>query len=187
LQKFKIPHNFEVESIIPYYAKWIREGKLKVSSEWNQNLKVKFTAQDPCNLVRKSFGDALAEDLRFVLKSCVGEENFIDMNPNMSNNYCCGGGGGFLQNPYKEERLQYGERKLDQIVTTGADYCVAPCHNCHSQIHELAESAPKHWATVHLWTIICLAAGVLCRNERTYLHDDLKEINIPSWDETEFL
>jgi hypothetical protein len=32
-----------------------------------------------------------------------------------------------------------------------------------------------------------LAAGVLCRNERTYLHDDLKEVNIPEWDETEFL
>ncbi len=62
-----------------------------------------------------------------------------------------------------------------------------PCHNCHSQIHELAEMAPKHWATVHLWTIICLAAGVLCRNERTYLHDDLKEVNIPEWDETEFM
>ena len=47
--------------------------------------------------------------------------------------------------------------------------------------------APKHWATVHLWTIICLAAGVLCSNERTYLHDDLKEVNIPEWDETELM
>ncbi len=83
--------------------------------------------------------------------------------------------------------MAYGQKKLDQIVATDADYCVAPCHNCHSQIHELAEHAPKHYGTVHLWTIICLAAGVLCRNERTYLHDDLKEVNIPEWDETEFL
>ncbi len=49
-----------------------------------------------CQIVRKSYGDPIAEDLRFVVKSVVGEENFIDMQPNRSNNYCCGGGGGFL-------------------------------------------------------------------------------------------
>ena len=52
--------------------------------------------------MRKSYGDAIADDLRFVVKSIVGEENFIDMIPNKSNNYCCGGGGGFLQSGYKE-------------------------------------------------------------------------------------
>jgi hypothetical protein len=31
--------------------------------------------------VRKSFGDPVAEDLRFVVKAVVGEENFIDMTP----------------------------------------------------------------------------------------------------------
>jgi Fe-S oxidoreductase len=84
---------------------WIREGKLKVSSDWNKDLKIKFTVQDPCQIVRKSFGDPVAEDLRFVVKSVVGEENFIDMQPNRSNNFCCGGGGGFLQSGFKEQRL----------------------------------------------------------------------------------
>jgi Fe-S oxidoreductase len=54
--------------------------------------------------VRKSFGDPVAEDLRFVVKKVVGEENFIDMYPNRSNNFCCGGGGGFLQSGYPDER-----------------------------------------------------------------------------------
>jgi Fe-S oxidoreductase len=174
-------------SIYTWYAKWIREGKLKVNSDWNKNLKIKFTVQDPCNIIRKSFGDECAQDLRFVVKSMVGEENFVDMTPNMSNNYCCGGGGGYLQSGYTEERLAYGQKKLDQIVATDADYCIAPCHNCHAQIHELSEHAPKHFGTVHLWTIICLSLGVLCRNERTYLLDDLREVNIPEWDETEFM
>ncbi len=71
-------------------------------------------------MVRKTFGDALAEDLRFVLKSCIGEENFVDMNPNMSNNYCCGGGGGFLQNPYKEERIQYGQKEVGSNYGDGS-------------------------------------------------------------------
>ena len=86
------------------YAKWIREGKLKVNSDWNKDLKIKFTVQDPCQLVRKTYGDPVAEDLRYTVKAVVGEENFVEMYPNMSNNYCCGGGGGFLQAGYSEER-----------------------------------------------------------------------------------
>jgi hypothetical protein len=44
--------------------------------------------QDPCNQVRKTYGDAYAEDLRFVARRVVGEENLVDMTPNRSNNYC---------------------------------------------------------------------------------------------------
>ena len=75
-----------------------------VNSDWNKDLNIKFTVQDPCQIVRKSFGDPVADDLRYVVKALVGEENFIDMYPNKSNNYCCGGGGGFLQSGYNEER-----------------------------------------------------------------------------------
>jgi len=128
--------------------------------------------------VRKSFGDPVAEDLRFVVKSVVGEENLIDMVPNRSNNYCCGGGGGFLQAGYPEQRRTYGKRKAEQILTTEADYCITPCHNCHAQIHDLAEQRSHPWQTIHLWTLICLALGVLGPNERTYLGDDIKAVNV---------
>jgi len=104
------------------YAKWIREGKLKVNSDWNKDLKIKFTVQDPCQLVRKTYGDPVAEDLRYTVKAVVGEENFVEMYPNMSNNYCCGGGGGFLQAGYPEERRAYGKLKANQILATKADY-----------------------------------------------------------------
>ncbi len=178
LQKFNIKADFEIESIIRMYAKWIREGKLPVNSDWNRERKVSFTVQDPCQLIRKSFGDPVAEDLRFVVKSVVGEENFIDMVPNRSNNYCCGGGGGFLQSGYTDARRAYGKRKFDQIMATGAQYCIAPCHNCHSQIHDLSEHFEGHFPVVHLWTLICLSMGMLGENEREYLGDDLKEVNL---------
>jgi len=152
--------NFEIKSIIQYYAQWIREGKLKVNSDWNKDLKVTFTVQDPCQLVRKSFGDPVAEDLRFVVKSVVGEENFIEMYPNRSNNFCCGGGGGYLQSGYAEQRREYGRMKAEQILATGADYCIP---------------VPQ---TVHLWTLICLALGILGPKERTYLGEDLAEVNM---------
>jgi Fe-S oxidoreductase len=179
LQKFNIEYNFEIKSIIQYYAQWIREGKLPVNSDWNKDLQVKFTVQDPCQLVRKTFGDPVAEDLRFVVKSVVGEENFIDMVPNRSNNFCCGGGGGFLQSGFPEERRAYGKIKFDQIMKTGATYAITPCHNCHAQIHDLSEHFEGGYHTVHLWTLICLSMGVLGENERVYLGPDLAEVNMP--------
>ena len=139
---------------------------------------MKFTVQDPCQLVRKSFGDPVAEDLRYVVKSVVGEENFIDMTPNRSNNYCCGGGGGFLQAGYPDQRRQYGEMKANQILSTGAQYCITPCHNCHSQIHDLSEIRDHAWHNVHLWTLICLSLGILGENEREYLGEDLKNVAV---------
>ncbi len=176
LQKFNISHNFEIQSIIQLYAQWVREGKLKVNSDWNKDLKVKFTVQDPCQLVRKTFGDPVAEDLRYVVKSVVGEENFIDMVPNRSNNYCCGGGGGFLQAGMPEERRKYGEMKANQILNTGAAYCITPCHNCHAQVHDLSEIRHHPWQTTHLWTLIALSLGVLGEAEREYLGEDLKNV-----------
>ena len=131
--------------------------------------------------MRKTFGDPVAEDMRFVVRTVVGEENFVDMTPNRSNNFCCGGGGGFLQSGYTEARREYGRVKYDQIKATGARYCIAPCHNCHSQIHDLNEHYDGGFQTVHLWTILCLAMGILGENERTYLGPDLAEVNMPDW------
>jgi Fe-S oxidoreductase len=180
-KKFGIEPDIRVEPMVKYYAQWVREGKLKVNSDWNKDLKIKFTCQDPCNQVRKSFGDALADDLRFVIKACVGEENFIDTYPNKSNNYCCGGGGGYLQSGYKEYRLGYGKFKHEQIMATGAPYVITPCHNCHAQIHELGEFyADGAYRTLHLWTLIALSLGILAENEREYLGEDLKEVNLPN-------
>jgi len=136
-------------------------------------------------LVRKSFGDPVAEDLRFVVKAVVGEENFIDMTPNKSNNFCCGGGGGFLQAGMPEARREYGKIKLNQILATKAAYCITPCHNCHAQVHDIGEHFEAEYHTVHLWTLICLSLGILGPKEREYLGDDLKEVNVfhPEMDE----
>jgi len=134
--------------------------------------------QDPCQLVRKSFGDPVADDLRFVVKSVVGEENFIDMHPNKSNNFCCGGGGGFLQAGLPEQRREFGKIKTKQILETGANYCITPCHNCHAQILDLSEHYAGGWYTVHLWSLICLSMGILGENEREYLGPDLAKIGL---------
>ncbi|MDV7145440.1 (Fe-S)-binding protein [Tropicimonas sp. TH_r6] len=178
IEKFGLTANFEAESLVTYYAQWIREGKLPVNSDWNKN-NVKFTVQDPCQLVRKSIGDQAAEDLRFVVKTLVGEENFVDMQPCRSANYCCGGGGGFLQAGMASERRAYGKRKFDQVIATEADYVLTPCHNCHSQIEDVGDHFGGAYTVTHLWTLICLSLGILGPDERKYLGPDLADINLP--------
>jgi len=116
--------------------------------------------------------------MRYVTKALVGENNFIEMYPNRSNNYCCGGGGGSLQSGFVEERRSYGKLKLEQILATGADYCITPCHNCHSQIHDLAKFNQAKFHSVHLWTVFGLALGCLGENERMYLGPDLAEVGL---------
>ena len=123
-------------------------------------------------------GDPVAEELRYVVKAVVGEENVIDMQPNRSNNFCCGGGGGYLQSGFQEQRRAYGQTKANQILSTGATYCITPCHNCHAQVHDMAEVHDHAWTTVHLWTLLALSLGVLGPNEREYLDDDLKEVDV---------
>ncbi len=68
MRKYNIPHKFELITIIELYAQWIREGKLRVNADWNKDIGVKFTVQDPCNIARKSGSDKIVDDLRFVVK-----------------------------------------------------------------------------------------------------------------------
>ncbi len=129
-------------------------------------------------MVRKSEGDRMGNAYRDIIKTVVGEENFIDTIPNKSNNYCCGGGGGALQAGHTDQRRIYGKTKFDQIMETGATYVIAPCHNCHAQIEDIGKFYKGNYHTVHLWTIICLAMGVLGENERVYLGPDLAEFGL---------
>ena len=177
IERFGLKADFDAGSLVSYYAQWVREGKLPVNAAWN-TMGLRFTVQDPCQLVRKSIGDPVAEDLRFLARSLVGEENFVDMQPCRSANYCCGGGGGFLQAGMSEQRRAYGKRKFDQILTTGADYVLTPCHNCHSQIDDIGGHYGGHYRVIHFWTLICLSLGILGENERKYLGPELAEVGL---------
>ncbi len=150
LRRFNIPHKFEFVSIITLYAKWIRNGRLQVTPEWNRE-GLRFAVQDPCKLVRQGLGDEVAEDLRYVVKQVVGEENFVETWPNRSNNFCCGGGGGAIQAGFTENRMKYGKEKFDQFDRVKPDVVITPCHNCHTQIMQLCDHYGGRWKTTHLW------------------------------------
>jgi len=66
------------------------------------------------------------------------------------------------------------KRKFDHIAATGAAYVLTPCHNCHSQMHDIGRFHGGHYGVVHLWTLICLSLGILGKNERIYLGPELR-------------
>ena len=71
------------------------------------------------------------------------------MSPNREHNYCCGGGGGFNGiGLYRPQRNQALITKRDQLLATGAELVIAPCHNCWDAIRDLVEEyhVPIKWS-----------------------------------------
>jgi Fe-S oxidoreductase len=147
-----------VESVVTLYAKWIKEGRFKLDPSRNGDGAV--TIHDPCNVVRKAALDgfhSIADDARFVLNRVV--ENFVEMDPNRENNFCCSGGGGALINGFARARDYYGKVKVEQIKRSGATRVCTPCVNCFDGIGNLAKPYKDLWQyeSVHLWTLLANA------------------------------
>ena len=126
-----------VESIhyIEWLAEALREGKLKIDP--SKRLKFPVTLQDSCNYVRNN---GLKDITREIMSYIVEPGYFREMSPNKEHNYCCGGGGGLngigLFRPQRNKALI---TKRDQMLHTGAEMVIAPCHNCWDAIRDLEE------------------------------------------------
>ena len=111
---------------------------------------------DPCNYGRKSeeiFGHGYYEEPRWILDQCLTD--WIDLIPNKGNQYCCGGGGGTLLTPFKDERIRYTRKKMEQIKRTGTEMLVVPCHSCHGQIKAVAQDyGMPNLSVKYLWEIV---------------------------------
>ena len=135
-----------VESI--HYVEWVaealRKGKLKIDPE--KKIRQPVTIQDSCNYIRNN---GLKAVTREIMSYIVAPGYFIDMTPNKEHNYCCGGGGGFNGiGLYRPQRNKALITKRDQILNTGADLVIAPCHNCWDAIRDLEEEyhIGIHWS-----------------------------------------
>jgi Fe-S oxidoreductase len=123
-------YDFVVITSVELLAKYIREGRIKVDPEKNQDL---VTIHDPCNLARSG---GIYKEQRYILQKSV--KNFVEMHPYGIDNLCCGGGGGQLaMSEYNERRMKIGEIKAEQIRKTGAKIVATPCHNCVDQLAQL--------------------------------------------------
>jgi Fe-S oxidoreductase len=145
---------FQVKSVIEIIAEYIRDGKILLDPQKNDQL---VTLHDPCNLVRTG---GLIEEQRFIIKKAVSQ--FVEMSPNRANNYCCGGGGGQLSmSEYRDRRISAGKMKAEQIRKTGAKIVATPCHNCIDQLLELNK---EYQLGIQIKTISEIVADALICN-----------------------
>jgi Fe-S oxidoreductase len=152
---------FGAYTVFDLLVDYLKSGRIAVDPS---KITHRIAYHDPCNYGRKSeelFGHAYFEEPRWILDQCVSD--WIDLYPSKGNQYCCGGGGGTLLTPYKEERMFYGRRKIEQIKRTQVDMIALPCHSCHGQIKALlAEHDMAHIPVKYLWEIV---ADVLVINQ----------------------
>ncbi|MBC2743140.1 MAG: (Fe-S)-binding protein [Desulfosarcina sp.] len=124
---------FTIVHAIEFYYDLIKDGRIKIAKKY----KPPITLHDPCNVVR---GGGLHEKARYVAHALC--ETVIEMHPNREHNYCCCAGGGVINTgpPFKMTRILGNRVKAEQLFETktkGAEVLVAPCHNCHSGLHDI--------------------------------------------------
>lgn len=123
----------EMLNIMELTFKLLKEGKVKLDPT---KIPEKVTYHDPCNIVRQGW---IVEQPREIIRAFCND--FTEMTPNKTENYCCGGGGGTVSiDEIRKYRTSIsGHKKAEQIRTTGAHYVIAPCANCKKQIRETME------------------------------------------------
>jgi Fe-S oxidoreductase len=122
-----------VISILDITWENIKNGKINLDPSI---VTKRVTYHDPCNVARS---DWIVEQPRHILRSFVND--FVEMQPHGTQNYCCGGGGGLVPlNETHDLRMEViGKTKADQIRATGADIVATPCANCKKQLRELVD------------------------------------------------
>jgi Fe-S oxidoreductase len=122
-----------VINCLQYAHQQLMAGKIPLK---NTRIEERVTYHDPCNIARAG---RIVEEPREILKTIC--KDFVEMVPNRTENYCCGGGGGTVSideiRPFRTKLM--GKRKADQIRATGAKLLVAPCANCKKQLKEVCE------------------------------------------------
>jgi hypothetical protein len=122
-----------VVNFMEYTWQQFQAGKIPLKE---QRIEERTTYHDPCNIARNG---RLTEEPREILKIIC--KDFVEMTPNRTENYCCGGGGGTVSideiRAFRTGPL--GRRKAEQIRATGAKYLVSPCANCKKQLREVCE------------------------------------------------
>ena len=137
-----------------YLKEVIQQGRIKLDKSVNAGKR--FTWHDSCKHGReleRHYGHGYYEEPRWIIEQCVDE--FVDMEPNRLNGFCCGAGGGNWPGPYEKNAAYHGRKKHESIVGTGADVVVVACSNCHDQIMKrLPKFYESNYEVKYLWELV---------------------------------
>jgi len=144
----------EVVNIMQLTHQLLKEGKIKLDPD---KIKERVTYHDPCNIARQGW---IVEEPREIINAFCSD--FVEMTPNRTDAFCCGGGGGTvsIDEIRKYRTTIAGKKKADQIKETGAHYVIAPCANCKKQFRELMEDNKVDGELVGLHDLIIKAIKV---------------------------
>jgi Fe-S oxidoreductase len=122
-----------VVNCLEYAHEMLVAGRIPLKPEL---ISKRVTYHDPCNIARSG---RIVEQPRDILKAICTD--YVEMTPNRTENYCCGGGGGTVSideiRTFRTGPL--GQRKVEQIRDTGAEIVISPCANCKKQLKELCQ------------------------------------------------
>jgi Fe-S oxidoreductase len=124
-------HPFKVVAFVELISCYLREGRIALSKD---TLKGTLTYHDPCQIARNG---GVLEEPRHVIRHLTGD--FVELQPNRGDNWCCGGGGGLVALGEKDFRMKSSKVKAEQMKASKAAIITTACENCHSQLTDLNE------------------------------------------------
>jgi len=156
---------FTMESSVDTMLGYVKTGKIKVDKSRNEG---SYTFHDSCNNARSC---GLYEEPRELLNLVV--DDFREMYPNRTENYCCTGGGGAMSmSEYTPNRLKSAKVKADQLKATGASFVVTSCHNC---VDGLADLIKHYKLEMKVTQLVNLVAEALVIPEKPAVEEPVEK------------
>jgi len=156
---------FTMESSVDTMLDYVKTGNIKVDKSRNEG---SYTFHDSCNNARSC---GLYEEPRELLNLVV--DDFREMYPNRTENYCCTGGGGAMSmSEYTPNRLKSAKVKADQLKATGASFVVTSCHNC---VDGLADLIKHYKLEMKVTQLVNLVAEALVIPEKPAVEEPVEK------------
>ncbi|MFW9987828.1 MAG: (Fe-S)-binding protein [Candidatus Odinarchaeota archaeon] len=143
--KLGADYDFEVYHTVDLIKELLDDGSMKIKSEFNKTL----TYHDPCHLGRHI---GKYEEPREVYKKIPGI-NFVEMQRNRENAWCCGAGGG-VKIGYPEWSVEISKERLDEAKETGASIVSSICPFCRTNLSDANEKYNMGFEVIDLVEIL---------------------------------
>jgi len=145
------PREVEIIHATQFLMQLVQEGKVPL-----KRLDITVTYHDPCDLGR---GARVFEEPREVIRSIPGVR-LVEMPRNRENCQCCGGGGN-LEMIDAKLSSEIAKRKIEEVLSTGADAVVTSCQQC---VRTMTTYAKRNKVPIEVLDITQLIHRALDRN-----------------------
>jgi len=142
---------FKITSAVELLADFVQRGRIELNKSAHNGMR--FTYHDSCNNARSG---GIIEEPRIVINAAVND--FVEMEHNRLDSFCCSGGGGSLAMPeFSNRRLAGARMKAQEIENTGADIVLHSCRNCSDQLNTIIEHYNLNVKTMNLSQLLAEA------------------------------